>query len=98
MYLEYLNSVNENSDETEFRVVENGKFKGVNWVQGDRIVLYVSNNLIQRARIESDPGSSRGRFVPPGFKLTEETATGQKPETNKSPKPVLQRRKQDRGG
>lgn len=25
--LEHLNSVNENSDETEFRVVENGKFK-----------------------------------------------------------------------
>lgn len=53
-----------------YNMVENGKYQGVNWVQGDRIELFVKDNLVERAIIESRPGRSTGKFLPPGFQLT----------------------------
>ncbi|MDQ7053681.1 MAG: OstA-like protein [candidate division KSB1 bacterium] len=38
-----------------YNMIEEGEFKGVNWVQGDRIELMVENRTVKRVRIESKP-------------------------------------------
>ncbi len=59
-----------------YNMIEEGKFKGVNWVQGDRIELFLENQTVKRVRIESKPGTSTGKFLPPGYSLTEADFAG----------------------
>jgi hypothetical protein len=49
-----------------YYVIEEGEDKGTNRVQGDRIMLHLANKELERIVIESDPGISNGKFLPPG--------------------------------
>jgi lipopolysaccharide export system protein LptA len=51
-----------------YHVIEEGKEQGKVRVQGDKITLFVDNQVLKRVIIESDPGSSTGRFWPAGMK------------------------------
>jgi lipopolysaccharide export system protein LptA len=53
---------------SEYYVIEEGKEKGKVRVQGDKITLFADNQILKRVIIESDPGSSTGRFWPAGMK------------------------------
>lgn len=48
-----------------YHVVEEGEFKGVNLISGDRILLYLEDGKLRRVRIESTPGKTTGVFYPP---------------------------------
>ncbi|MBN2104668.1 hypothetical protein JW835_11565 [bacterium] len=41
-----------------------GEMEGVNNINGDRIVLQFSGKKLTYVRVESDPGESRGKFIP----------------------------------
>lgn len=47
-----------------YYVVEDGKEKGTNRVQGDRITLFVENKELKRVLVQSSPGTSNGRYEP----------------------------------
>ena len=51
---------------SEYHVIEEGEEKGTVRVQGDKITLFVENQNLKRVIIESEPGSSTGRFLPVG--------------------------------
>lgn len=53
-----------------YHVIEEGKEQGKVRVQGDKITLFVDNQILKRVLIESDPGSSTGRYWPAGTKET----------------------------
>ncbi|RKY79970.1 hypothetical protein DRQ00_02730 [candidate division KSB1 bacterium] len=48
-----------------YHVVEKNELQGINQVMGDRIVLTFKNGRVNTAIIDSSPGSSRGKFMPP---------------------------------
>lgn len=47
-----------------YYVIEEGREKGTNRVQGDRITLFVEDQELKRVVVESSPGVSNGRFDP----------------------------------
>ncbi len=51
---------------SEYHVIEEGEEKGKVRVQGDTITLFVEKQNLQRVIIQSNPGSSTGRFLPVG--------------------------------
>jgi lipopolysaccharide export system protein LptA len=58
-----------------YYVIENGKTKGRNRAQGDRIMLHFIEGKIARVVIESQPGVSTGKFVPPNMPMEEVAPT-----------------------
>jgi len=50
-----------------YHVIEDGRDKGRNRAQGDRITLHFDENQISRVLVESRPGLSSGKFVPPNM-------------------------------
>jgi lipopolysaccharide export system protein LptA len=54
-----------------YYVIEDGKEKGANRVQGDRITLFVEDKELKRVVVESRPGVSNGRFDPMNSALSD---------------------------
>ncbi len=52
-----------------YHVVEKGKEKGVNQVLGDWLKIQFQKGDVKKVVIKSQPGSSRGKFYPPGAKI-----------------------------
>lgn len=53
-----------------YHVVENGKLKGENQVLGDWLKIQFKKGEVNHVMIKSTPGISRGKFYPPGAKIT----------------------------
>ncbi|MCR4439288.1 MAG: hypothetical protein QHJ34_08610 [bacterium] len=60
-----------------YHVVEEGEFKGVNLISGDRILLYLEDGKLRRVRIESAPGKTSGVFYPPRLEGSIPAGNGQ---------------------
>lgn len=60
-----------------YYVVEDGKEKGTNRVQGDRITLFVENKELKRVLVQSNPGASNGRYEPVFSAVPGSAAPGQ---------------------
>ena len=52
-----------------YHVIEAGRNKGKNRAEGDRITLSVKDGNIVRVIVESRPGKSTGKFVPPNLPM-----------------------------
>lgn len=48
-----------------YHVIENKQYKGANEVSGDKIILYFSQGQVSRVWVESKPGVSSGKYLPP---------------------------------
>jgi len=59
-----------------YYVIEDGKEKGMNRVQGDRITLFVADQELQRVVVQSNPGISNGRFEPPASAPADSSGRG----------------------
>ena len=56
----------ENQATSWYHLIEEGEYKGLNKVIGDKLSLYLADGEIKRILIESDPDVSSGIFYPPG--------------------------------
>ncbi len=59
-------------------VNEQGIYQGQNWAQGDTIIISLVNKSINRIKIKSQPGNSRGKFSPPESQKVDSSAVFKK--------------------